>query len=144
MSMVTAVTIAGFVIVITFVIVRARLNRPGRKWIGKARATVFSNGHFGVIQKAGIELCFESVRVQINSKKSDGLAPIAEKFLPLLSGSLRHLNLARMFIANGPPLPGGGNMGFGAGQIEATDETHSRGKPEKTLRPKNSGKAALQ
>ena len=142
--MVAALVIAGFMVMVMITFVRVHMDGPGRERIGKAHPTFRTARHLCVGEKGGIELRLDCGRIKIESDKGNGLAAIAEWFLPFFSGPFWHLILPGMLISRGPPLTRPRAMQFRAREIQAADEVHAGREPEKSLGPKNTAQAALQ
>jgi hypothetical protein len=82
--------------------------------------------------------------IDIQRHDTEGLAAIAERFLPLFSSMLRHFALAGVGITRSPPGAGRRAVQIVPSQVEATDFVHARGQPEKAFCSKDRLRLLLQ
>src|SRR5436190_19004515 len=120
------------------------VRRPGWKGIGKISPVLFAFFHLRISQETSLQPALEDVGVNFQSHDRKRLATIAERFLPFLSGALRHLRFARSSVTSRPPISGGRAMDFRSSQIQSAHCIHAGSEPKKTLGPEHTREVVLE
>src|SRR6267143_2028927 len=121
-----------------------RLCRPRWEWIGEHRPTALTQFHFSRTQQTGVKLCAQRLRIQIDSHKSDRLAPVAIRFRPLFLQLIGDFSMMGIIvIVRSPPLSGRRVVALRSGDVKASYDAHSCREPEEPLGTKHTGKGSL-
>ena len=127
---------AVIVIALTIVLMSVAVSRPGRKWIGQIPPRLRPASHFLIGQQTTIELILERVSTNAASHHRKRLPAVSERFLPFLSGALRHVAISSLRVARRPPMTCGRALDLRSGKIETADFIHPGSEPEETFRAK--------
>src|SRR6476659_7643161 len=115
----------AFAVVFVRMRVRVMMMGPGRERVGKTAPALRALTHLRVAQETGVERGHQALSIDFERHDHDGLAAIAERFLPLLSSVLGHFSFADVSIARRPPGSCGRAMKISPCQVQAADFVHA-------------------
>jgi hypothetical protein len=140
----TIVSLTVFLIALVVVMVMVAMRRPRGKGIGEISPVLFALLHLPISQETRIKFALENTGIEIQSHDREGLAPIAERFLPFFPRSFRYCRIVRSGVTRCPPFPSGRALDFTPGQIQSAHFIHAAGEPEETLGAKYTGEVVLE